>query len=55
MINESISIKMYENIRLNDNYFIIDPKEIDKYNCIAWSLGYTDITIWPVKDDNDWT
>lgn len=54
MINESISIKMYENLRLNDNYHIIDSKDTDTYNCIAWSLGYTDKTIWPVKDDIRW-
>jgi len=52
-INESIKLSDYPNIKIGVNFNIIDKEDNYNYNCIAYSLGSTNHTIYP-KKDTDW-
>ena len=48
MVKESINLSDYPNIINGINFKIIQQDNED-YNCIAHSLGYNHITIWPIS------
>jgi len=48
-INESIKLSDYPNIKIGVNFNIIDSNDNYDYNCIAYSLGSKNDTIYPRK------
>lgn len=52
-INESIKLSDYPNIKIGENFNIIDSSDNYDYNCIAYSLGSKNDLIYPINSD-DW-
>jgi len=46
--NETIKFSDYPNIKIGSNFNIIDEKDNYDYNCIAYTLGSKNHTIYPI-------